>query len=441
MPETIFDLIEDEMPEGKEGYFALAEKAPKPKEKSFLNDVSDYAKTFIKGTIEGFEKLGTAIGPTGKAIRQPEKELEKLTESLNQILPTDEGFIQRGIRRGLKEAPTFLATPGGSTLSNIPRSIVAGFLGEGAKELGAPEWAQSALELTSFITPDITKKLLSSGKNKELIEFAKKMGMTDEQITPLLQSDFKQKWLTKLSPKRGSTQKALTNTKNALSETYGTLQKSEAAGKEISEVNNGKLINSLLEKLNEIPREIRGVIEKDLNDLLNNKITGKSLINFWKDINSNLSWKTKQLSTLKEPIKKALNTISPELSKDFEMTNDLFSKYYNISAKLKPNLTTDIISAAEALGVIGSITLGHYPHLVHILGEKSARKLAQQMLINPHFQQLSKKMIVALNQNKFGLAQKLTDEFRKEIKKFSPEIAEKIENLSLKEFENLVNPH
>lgn len=63
MAETIFDLVEEEIPEGKEGYFELAKRAPAPKDNSFFSSVSDYAKTFLKGTTEGITRLGRAFGP------------------------------------------------------------------------------------------------------------------------------------------------------------------------------------------------------------------------------------------------------------------------------------------------------------------------------------------------------------------------------------------
>src|SRR2546429_5451563 len=151
MDETIFDLIEEPMSEGKEGYFKLAQNAPEPKDDSFLNSIADYAKTFIKGGIEGVSKLGRIMGPLQDPKgRSSEQILEEQTEVLNKLLPTDENFTQKAIRRGLGQAPIALASPW-STLSTLPRAMAAGFFGEGAKELELPEWAQAAAELTAYI--------------------------------------------------------------------------------------------------------------------------------------------------------------------------------------------------------------------------------------------------------------------------------------------------
>ncbi len=421
-----FDFEEYEPPKSKE-------------EKSYFQNVKEYGKTIAKGSVEGLSRLGGLMSPIqdlhGKSYSD---QLEKQTESLDELLPTeDEGFGQKAIRRGLKEAPTAIAFPGSSASAGI-RALLAGFAGQGAEELGLPEWAQSAAELTAYIGPDITRKLLEKGKNADIIKEARRLGLSDEQITPLIQSEFKQKWLSKLSPKRGSTQSALENTKKGLSEAHEKIKHSSLAKKEISEIENGKLINSLKEKMDDIPSIVRDKIQKDYDQLLNNNITGKSIMKFWKDINSQFSSDKKVLGILKDPLKKALKSISPELGKDFDTVNALHSKYYGIASKLKPSIASDIVSGGEALGFLGSVLTGNMAFLSAILTEQAAKKLAQQMLINPRFQQLSKKTISAMNQNKFSLAKKTSDLIAKEVSKVDKNAAKKIESISDEEFKDLI---
>ncbi len=441
MKETIFDLIEEPVSEGKQGYFDIAAKAPQPKDDSWLNQVADYGKTILKGTAEGVSRLGRMMGPleTGKPSQ---KQFEEQTEALDTLLPTDEGYIQKGLRRGLKEAPSMIASPLGGGLQALPRSIAAGFAGEGAKELGLPEWAQTAAELTAYITPDITKKLLEKGSNAEIIAAARKLGMSDEAITPLLQSSFKQKWLSKLTPKHGATKEALGKTKEELSNAYSTIQKSSEAAIPLSEKGQQSLMKSFGEKLFNMPAAVRNKIREDFQDLINRPITGETLINFYSDVNHYLGENAKQLSLLKEPIKQALTEISPKLGKDFETVNKLYTKFYPIQSKLKPTLSSEIVKAAETVGLvttsIGAL-FGYYPPLMAIVGEKAASKIAQQMLINPHFQQIGQKMVVAINQNKFGLATKLFSDFKKQIADIDPKAAEKFENFTEEEFKELLN--
>lgn len=438
MKDSIFDLIQDDISEGKVGYLEIAEKAPEPKNNSFFNQVKDYGKTFLKGAIEGISQLGTIMGPlpaTGKTSRQ---ELEEQTETLNELLPTDEGFTQKAIRRGLRMAPSVVGSPIGGPVQAGIRSVIAGFAGEGAKELGAPEWAQAAAEITIFLGPDITKKLLEKGSNADLIAAARKLGMSDEATTPLLQSDFKQKWLSKLAPRRGSTQTALEKSKSELQKSYGKIQSSDVAKNVLSDKSSINLINKIESTFEKMPSSVRSKIKTDYLDLVKNNPSGENLMNFWADINHELGGSTKQLSLLKEHIKEAITEISPEMVKDFENMNALYSKYFPIAKKLEPNLQTDIMGAAKSLGLLGGLLTGNYQLLAQFASPAILGKLSQQLLLNPRFQQLSRKIVEAINQNKYALAKKTSDLIARELEKISPELSKEVEKLSEEDFINML---
>lgn len=439
MKESIFDLVEEDVGNGKQGYLDIAKNAPQPKEKSFLNDIKDYGKTFVKGAVEGLTRLGRMMGPLQER-ENTEQILENQTKYLNKVLPTDEGFGQKALRRGLNELPSAVANPWAKA-SSIAYPLMAGAAGQTAEELGAPEWAQSAAEISAYLTPNVTKKLLEAGKHKELIQIGRKLGISDEAMTPLLQPEFKEKWLTKLAPRRGSTQTKLGKAKEELGNVYSTIQKSPQAAKEISNEAGVKFIEDVDKLLFEMPSGVREKIKGDLKDLYKNPITGDTLINFYKDVNSEVSGNAKQLSLLKGPIKKALSSSSPEMAKDFETINDLFSKYHKVSERLKPNLMTDLIGAGEALGVFTSMATGQYPIIAHIAGEQVARRVSQQLLFNPRFQQIGLKVADALNQNKVPMLKKLSDLMSHEIRKTSPEIADKLDELKEEDFKKILESH
>lgn len=444
---TIFDVakdeIESEQQEQEQGLWAQIKDKVSPYLPSLpegLERLPEYEKSISKGLGEGFQRAGRAFGPLSPEMAT-ENPQEQFSEQLEEQIPTeDENFAQRSIRRGLKEAPTAALAAPAAPLAILPRAMLAGFMGEGAKDLGLPEWAQTAAEITAFVGPDITKKLLSSGSNKELIEEARKFGLTDEQITPLIQSEFKQKWLSKLSPKRGRTQTALKSTKERLSEAYGTLQKSETAAQSLSSEASQEFTKASKKILEEVPSGVRETIAKDYKDLLKKPMTGDTLINFWGDVNHAMGGNTKQLSLLKKPIKDALQKISPELAQDFEMINKLHSKYYEIAGKLKPTLTSDIVSAAETIGLFGSAVTGYYPTLVSMLTEKGARLLSREMLLNPRLQQIAKKTIESINQNKWATVSKLMDLYKNEVTKFNPEIGSQFPEMNEKELKSFFNP-
>lgn len=372
----------------------------------------------LSGGIKGAVKFGESVSKAGE---ETGAERENLIE---EKLPYEKNLINRAAASTAEELPTLISFPG-SIANVVPKTIASKFVGESAKDLGAPEWAQSALEVTTFAGPDLTKKILSQGKNKEIIDFMKQHGMTDEQIAPLITSDFKKKWLSRLTPKNESTKNILTKTKEGLGNIYESIKGSSKAGKEISEAQNGKLINSLQASLSEMPRETQAKIQADLSDLLNNKITPKSLMNFFQDINKKYSLSKKELGQLKGPIKSAINSISPEIAKDFEVINSLYSKYSGIAKTLKPSIASDLVKAAETLGIAGgaarALLFGDPSYLTVFATEQGMRHMAKQFLLNPKYQQLSRKLVKAMNENKPAVAQAIMKEFNemtKEEKKY-----------------------
>jgi hypothetical protein len=433
---SIFDLFPD-APEEVRNNPLVEEKLPKFKDESYLQGFKEYGKSALKGTVEGLGKLGRIIGPLQDYEGRSEKQIEEqTTEGLDKLLPTEEGYGQSSLRRGLREAPTMLAFPG-SKLAMLPRSIAAGFLGEGAKELGLPEWAETAAELTAYIGPDLTKKLLQTGSNAEIIKTAKKFGLSDEQISPLIQSDFKQKWLSKLVPKRGRTEKILSSTKEGLGEAYGSLRKSPGASIRLNPEQQSNLLKKFGEIGLDIPSSVRNEVALDFADLVKKPITGASLLNLHKDINKALGSKTKELSRFKEPIREALKEISPELADDFSKINELYSRYSKIAPKLKPDMVSDLIRAAESLGLMGSIIYGEPTLISKFLAEKGIRWSARELLLNPRLQQLTEKTLVALNQNKYGLAVKLMAQVKEAASKIDDRLAEGFPDLSEEDLKEL----
>jgi len=413
---------------GEDGFLELAKNLKQEDESSWLDTVGDYGKTIIKGTVEGLSALGRMMGPLTHEYKpygetyipiatDTEKELEKVTDQLEELLPYkgEEGFIQKGVRRGLGMAPSAIAFPG-SQLNLIPRSILAGFLGEGAKELGAPPLVQAAAEITAFIGPDVTKKLLSTGKHKEIIDVGRRFGMTDEQIAPLLQSEFKQRWLSKLSPKRGKTKKILTETKKGLGSGYDYIRSRPESSTIIPEKARQTLIKDLGDIGMDIPSSVRKKIATDMNDLLKEPITIDSLVNLFQDINHELGPNTKQLTRFKDPIMNAIESVSPKISKEFSTLNEMYSRYSNIAERLKPNIASDIVKAAEAFGMMKFIVGADPVGTSAILLEKGARIGARELLLKPRLQQLSEKFLLAVNQGKYNLASKITHQISDFIK-------------------------
>lgn len=359
---------------------------------------------------------------------------EEFVENIEKILPTQEGFAEKALERGGRIAP-YALTGGGNVAGQALRSALAGFLGEGAKEAGLPEWAQALAELPAFAAPGLGKKIIPKASQKELVEGARNLGLSEQEITPLIQSEIKQKWLTKFAPKRGRTQEALSKSKTALGNVFDRLEKSEPAKNLLTESQSTEVVKNIDNILEQLPAGVRNEIAEDYVDLLNKPISGASLINFWRDLNHYISKGTDKLGIVKGPITDALENISPELASDFRLTNQLYSKYATINKKLKPTLVQDLMTAGRAVRTLVGASTGNFPLLMEAVGESAAKRIARELLINPRLQNISNKMMTSLNQNKYAAANQFLQQYINEISKEDKELADLLRDIDFKDLE------
>lgn len=413
--------------------FALSQPEPEAQPSKIRSILGAAPKGFLREGGKEVRKTLTFLPKLfglDEELQQAPISDEEAEEKLQQLFPTQEGYLESSLERAGEIAPYSLLG-GGGVLTNILRTLGAGFAGQGAKELGGGPIVQTAAEIGAFGLPGLGKKINPTKAQKEIVEEARALGLTDKEIAPLIQGENKQKFLSKLAERRGRSQQALKSSKGKLDTVYKTLQKGEEATKTLSSTKSNKVVKSIQDKLSELPSATQDLISKDFTQLLEKPITGDSLINFYSDINSTYSKGGAPLGILKEPIKDALSSISPKLANNFQTTNKLYSKYYQIANRLKPNLVSDLVTAGEATRLMFGVATGNFPLLIETVGESAARSLATEMLINPRFQNLGNKMVSALNQNSVPAAKRILQQMIKETKDVSPEVARELQKLDI----------
>lgn len=361
-------------------------------------------------------------------------ELEQLTEEdlvpQARKLPTSKG-IEAGIEsltgigegkstagriagQGAKFVGEGAATGGG--LKNLIALGLSGAAGQGVREAGGPEWAATAVEIGGSLSPSlISRKLITSGKTaKDVIEAGRKIGLTEAQITPLIQSEGKAATLAKVARKGTKTKELFASIKERLGDSYNRIKGLKEAKVKLPNADQiqlrkefGNIRNELSKTLAPSPEKEAALnyIEKSLETLRNADITPEYLVNFWQDVNKTVKWNSisggkKALAQLKEPVSKVLKKVSPQLAEDFELTNDLYTKYSQISKKLKPDLVDSFVNKGEILttgpGVL-ALAQGNPWILAGLGSEVAVRLLAREMLINPYFQNLATKLVTNFN--------------------------------------------
>lgn len=410
----------------------MAKEEPEQFEAETQEGIGNYAKNLLKSGIKGINKLGRVIGPTGPRMPEEkvEAEYEKGLQKLIPSRPSESGF-NRGVERIVEALPTNLSLPGGGPAQTAIRTALGGGAAQVTKELGAGETAQAIADITAFISPSLTKKLLETGKNKELIEAAKKLGLNDKQITPLIQSDFKKKWLSKIAAKGSRTQEALRQSKEALGSVYGEIRARPESQKVLEEKHFKPFLDKLGSQMKEIPNNVRDVIIRDVRELFEGPVNADRIINLWQDINANLSGNTKQLSTLKPILQDTLAQISPELANDFGKLNKLYSNYIQMSKDLKQDKIDKILSKGQALKPLVALYTGSNWLLAEFAGEMVGKSIAREMLINPRLQNLKGKLIHAINSNDARIAEKIMRQFGDEIEDIDEETSKKLKKFKI----------
>ena len=181
-----------------------------------------------------------------------------------------------------------------------------------------------------------------------------------------------------------------------------------------------------------MPSSVRNVIQDDFQELLKGDMTGEKIIKFFRDINHELGGKTKQLSTLKDPIKRTLMELDRDLGRSFDLTNKLYGKYAEITKRLNPSEYDKLSTAGKSAAALMVLMSGNFGLLESIASFEGARKVAEHMLTNPRMQNLSSKMISAINQNKFQIAEHIKRQFIDEVKDIDPKVAKALESLNIK---------
>lgn len=379
----------------------------------------------LKGFTKGIVGLGQSFGGLMQTPLKNQEEEVQREETLNEILPSEEGFIEGVAERGGKILPGVLAGPGGIGQALL-RTGIAATSGETAKKLGFGETVQNLAEIPALLTPGLKGKISPTSKQKEIVAEARRLGLSEKEITPLIQSEKKQGILKKFASRGDRTQKILKGSKEAVENLYDTIGASPSAKNVINKDVYNKLTSNFTSQFEKLPDELRKKIAPDVKDLIRGDVTGEKLINFWQDLNHYIKKGDSKLGILKDPILKAMKGVSPEFAKDFQITNQLYARSAQIRRSLSPkdeNIVMKFLEATAPYQLIGSVISGYYPAMITVLGEVGARKLASSMLTNPRFQNIGKQMVHAASENKIQLAMNLKDVLKKDLEEDSPEAA------------------
>lgn len=404
--------------------------------KGLLGELSKGAEQ-IQGLVESLPFVGEkveagAIAAEASGFKPFAGEKQKQIE---EALPTQDKAPERTLERGGRIAPYFALGGGaGGALSALSRITLGAIGGQTAEELGFGPLVQAFAEGISASGPDLAKAIKLKGFGGELADYAKKVGMSEEEAAlALRETGPMQHFLSKFSAKGGRATRAFDKTYKALGRVWDTMKARPDAQNQLSGVESSQLINKLSKKLEKMPAEVRGKIQQDYNDLLSTNMTGENIIDFWQKSNYYINKGDSVLGVLKEPLQEALNQISPELGKDFILTNKLSSNYYKVAATMKPGVAEELIQFGEAATFLGGVVTGNLPVMAGVVGTEAGRQLALEMIKNPRLQNFSVRLINGLNRGRGAIVKQVLDLMINEVSKTNAEAAQKLSEIDVED--------
>lgn len=342
---------------------------------------------------------------------------KNIQEKIENVTGIGEGKTPEGriAGRGAEFISEGAATGGGAKA--LIGLGLSGLAGQGIRESGGGEGLASTVEIGGSLAPSvISKKLIPTGKGtKDIVEAGRKVGLSESQITPLIQGEKKAATLSKVARKGSKTKELFNSIKESLGDSYQNIKNSVSNIGNVNAANQKVLIDKFTIIKDDLQKTLKASPDKEaainfitdaIKKVLKKGASPEELINFWQDINKSVKWNSiqggkKSLTKLKEPILEVLNNVAPQAAKDFELTNSLYSRYSQISKRLKPDIVDSILNKGEILAAPAAgiaLVQGNPWALIGLGSESAIRLLGREMLINPYFQNISKKMVRNFNQ-------------------------------------------
>jgi hypothetical protein len=302
--------------------------------------------------------------------------------------------------------------------------------GQAVEEATGSEFAGDMTELATGLGLDLgaksfAKRIVPKKSQEALASVAKKYGLSEAQLSPLLQDKKIERW-AKFAHKGDDTQRFAAAIESQLGSGYDVLREEAKSlkplTKEAAEGMTGsfqKLINEMNDVIKPTPETERAV--RYLSDVLSiikkGPIKPSQLIGQWKELNSFVDWSKvnngqRILGTLKGPMLEALRTSGAEVASDFEALNTLYSASKRLTKGLRPSDVDKFLS----YGQVGALTLGMAtldPTIIYKVLKGSAikavsRRAIKNYMLSPRYQNLSGKILKAVKDGNLPRAAAIT---------------------------------
>lgn len=390
----------------------------------------EFSRSFVESAVPSLSTPG--------AIQQRKKESEATPEELiglveSDVLPnyTDlptheeiENFLESTFGMKGKSEKSKYAQRIGGVLGTMfqsggftPSAIGAAGIGAGTGEFVEQKTGSPILgilaELGAGGLTGFLKGALKKTSPNAMVKAGEKMGLPEKITTPLATSKTEKSILGKFASKGSKTENLLKDTKETLGSAFEDLNEKAASLPRLSPKQNRKVISSFEDVTKKIKKTLANtpdeknaleMINESLSKLETSGSTPEELVNFYRTINSKVNWKNMSRgdiykNEIKDVLKDTLKETNPEFSKDFELLNDFYGRFFDLEKSLSQNEMQKAISTFNDLRRVGQIgwsfvTLNPGP-LLEAMGEKAFQVYARESLINPTIRRMNQGIINA----------------------------------------------
>lgn len=376
------------------------------------------------GGEKGLRNLLTLLGNIPGAEKLTPEGLRGTFEELTKGRFTPQTPLERILERPARVAGGIAGLGGG--LKAMLSMIVPSLVGQSLREAGEPEALASAIEVGLPLAGAARRGLTLKPSEEKIAQFAKKGGLTEKELTPLLKSKRTQQKLGKLALKTEGLQKQVKDVYGKLSEDFYTPLKEKAS--KLGPLNESQ-ISKVVEDLkvaqtelsrSKLPTPDKTFAKEELGKMIDNiqreGLGAEEIIDTWQDINKTVQWKRagqKPFAKVKEVLKETLGEISPELAEEFELTNNLYARQVPFAKALTPTMIDDVLSLGKEGNLALGLILGNRNLLNKALGLVGGKFVAKELLTNPRYHNFARKLSMqAIKQDKAALRATL-EQFRK----------------------------
>ena len=381
-----------------------------------IEDVSkarSVASAFPKGLIREARKFN----PFQSKSAIPDQLSENI---LNKFLPTKEGAAEDILETAGEFAPHTLLGEGG-LLKKGAQALTGSLTKQAAKEFDLPEWMQDIAGVIGTSGPDILKSISSKAlrnipKQQQIIDFLKSKGMSDKEITPLIQNPKKLSWLSKGAMKFEEKSPFLKGIQEKLGHVFEDIRGRGQSGTFLRGPELAKFDTDFHNILGKIPKRHARLVEKEIDELMNHPIDFTSLHDFNIAVNDIIK-ATKggkaSVGKLKVATHDAQKALDPSLFNDLRSTDKAYSNLMNFTDKMTKK-NWDGIARLGDIGktITGALIFDPVMMGLSIKGMAASamtRYTLKQMLTNPRLQNIHKKLQEAVIHNNFSQATKLAE--------------------------------